>query len=83
MWTYQLFKVGGAETNYQLTIGQGQGVGSAYNAMAHSNGASFSTPDCDNDRRGRNCVVTEGGAWWHNGCTFARLNGNYRSSFPN
>ena len=24
IWTYQLFKVGGAETNYQLTIGQGR-----------------------------------------------------------
>ena len=28
VWTYQLFKVGGAETNYQLTIGQFKGVGS-------------------------------------------------------
>ena len=28
VWTYQLFRVGGAETNYVLTIGEGQGTGS-------------------------------------------------------
>ena len=28
VWTYQLYKVGGAETNYRLTIGQFKGVGS-------------------------------------------------------
>ena len=83
VWTYQLFKVGGAETNYRLTIGQGQGVGSTFDSMAHSNGASFSTPDRDNDRSSGICVVTEGGPWWHNGCTHARLHGNYTSSFPN
>ena len=27
VWTYQLFRVGGAGTNYQLTIGQGTGGG--------------------------------------------------------
>ena len=34
VWTYQLFKVGGAETNYRLTIGEGQGVGGTYDPMA-------------------------------------------------
>ena len=74
VWTYQLFKVGGAETNYRLTIGQGQGVGGTYDAMAHSNGASFSTPDRDNDNHGGNCAVEREGAWWHNACSLAHLN---------
>ena len=26
VWTYQLFQVGGAETNYVLTVGEGQGM---------------------------------------------------------
>ena len=77
VWTYQLFKVGGAETNYQLIIGQGQGVGNTFDAMAHNNGASFSTPDCDKDARRGNCVVERAGAWWHNDCSYAHLNSNY------
>ena len=36
VWTYQLFRVGGADTKYQLTIGQGQGVGNTNDAMATS-----------------------------------------------
>ena len=47
VWTYQLFKVGGAETNYRLTIEQGHGVGSTYDAMAHHNGNAFTTQDRD------------------------------------
>ena len=43
VWTYQLFKVGGAETNYRLTIGQGYGVGSTFDAMAYHNGRAFTT----------------------------------------
>ena len=39
VWTYQLFNVSGADTNYRLTIGQGTGVGGTFDAMAYHNGA--------------------------------------------
>ena len=47
VWTYQLFKVGGADTNYRLTIGQGTGVGGTYDSMTTHNGHAFSTRDRD------------------------------------
>ena len=34
VWTYQLFRVGGASTQYTLTIGEGTGVGGTFDAMA-------------------------------------------------
>ena len=37
VWTYQLFKVAGAKTNYTLTIGPGQGQGGTYDSMATHN----------------------------------------------
>ena len=79
VWTYQLFRVGGAETNYRLTIGQGQGQGGTYDAMAQSNGAAFSTPDRDNDDRsgGTSCTVQRQGAWWYKACSDSNLNGKY------
>ena len=83
VWTYQLFKVGGAETNYQLSIGQGQGVGGTFDSMAYHNGRSFSTPDRDNDNYSGNCAVYTGGGWWYNNCSHANLNINYTSSTPN
>ena len=46
VWTYQLFRVGGAETNYVLTIGEGEGTG-APDGMAYQNGSPFSTRDRD------------------------------------
>ena len=49
VWTYQLFRVGGADTNYRLTIGQGKGVGGTFDGMAHNNGRQFSTRDRDHD----------------------------------
>ena len=82
VWTYQLFKVGGAETNYRLTIGQGQGVGGTHNAMAYHNGRSFTTPDRDNDGSNGNCAVGNEGGWWYYNCSHTTLNGNYTSSNP-
>ena len=79
VWTYQLFKVGGAETNYRLTIGQGHGVGSTFDAMAYHNGRAFSTRDRDNDRAARNCATFYGGGWWYNDCYRSNLNGIYIS----
>ena len=60
--------MGGAETNYVLTIGEDQGTGGA-DGMAYHNGAPFTTRDRDNDdHSGRNCAAQHGGAWWYKSC---------------
>ena len=83
VWTYQLFKVGGADTNYRLTIGQGTGVGGTFDAMARHNGASFTTRDHDRDTwSGGNCATSYGGAWWYTDCHNANLNGKYVNHRP-
>ena len=84
VWTYQLFRVGGADTNYRLTIGQGTGVGGTNDAMAYQNGASFSTRDRDHDTsKPTNCAVVYGGAWWYKSCHSSNLNGRYTGSGAN
>ena len=78
VWTYQLFKVGGADTNYRLTIGQASGDGGTFDAMAYHNGAPFSTRDRDHDKwRDGNCAKVYGGAWWYKSCIDSNLNGKY------
>ena len=77
VWTYQLFKVGGADTNYRLTIGQASGVGGTYDAMAYHNGQAFTTRDRDNDAFSYNCAKVYGGAWWYKICLHSNLNGKY------
>ena len=71
-WTYQTFRVAGADDNYRLTIGEGEGIGS--DAMAYHNNQQFSTYDRDNDNSG-NCALTFQGGWWYNNCYHANLNG--------
>ena len=77
VWTYQLFKVGGADTNYRLTVGQGThtGVGGTFDSMAYHNGASFSTRDRDHDTYSGNCAQVYRGGWWYTVCIRANLNG--------
>ena len=84
VWTYQLFRVGGAETKYQLTIGQAKGVGGTHDAMALHNGRPFSTRDRDNDTWSRNCAAVYGGGWWFHSCygTGTNLNGPYIIQVP-
>ena len=78
VWTYQLFKVGGANTNYQLTIGQSKGTRGTTDAMARHNGAAFSTRDRDHDTWSVNsCAKVYGGAWWYKACFNSNLNGKY------
>ena len=81
VWTYQLFRVGGAATDYVLTIGEGQGVGGTFDAMAYHNGKRFSTPDNDNDDGSFNCASFLYGAWWYGiDCGYSNLNGRYQFS---
>ena len=81
VWTYQLFQVGGAETNYVLTIGEGQGTG-APDGMAYQNGSPFSTRDRDNDDHSINCAAQFGGAWWYKSCFHSSLNGKHTHHTP-
>lgn len=43
----------------------------------NTNGNKFSTIDVDNDSAPGSCAVARKGAWWHNVCTWANLNGIY------
>ena len=62
--------MGGAETDYRLTIEQGQGQGGTFDAMNHNNGTAFSTPDRDNDHwSDGSCAVDRNGAWWYYNCS--------------
>ena len=81
VWTYQLFQVGGAETNYVLNIGEGQGTGGP-DSMAYHNGSAFSTRDRDNDISGINCAGRWGGAWWYKTCAQSNLNGKHTYHTP-
>ena len=79
VWTYQLFRVGDASTNYRLSIGQGlkiKGTGT-FDATAHHNGLAFSTPDRDNDSSRANCATNNGSGWWFSDCYHFNLNGKY------
>ena len=82
VWTYQLFQVGGAATDYSLTIGEGQGVGHSHDSMAIHNSRPFSTSDNDNDAWSNNCAATYGGGWWYSACHHANLNGPYQYQTP-
>ena len=83
VWTYQLFRVGGADTNYTLTIGQARGVGGTHDSMADHNGRPFSTRDRDNDAWvEHSCALVYGGAWWYNRCLTANLNGKHEYHTP-
>ena len=83
VWTYQLFRVGGAETDYTLTIGQGQGVGGTYDSMAYNSGGRFTTPDNDNDGYSGNCAAVYGGGWWYkSSCSWSFLNSKYQFHTP-
>ena len=83
VWTYQLFKVGGADTNYRLTIGQASGVGGTFDAMKFQNGAEFTTRDRDHDSWSSvSCAKVCGGAWWYKACHRSNLNGKYVLHIP-
>lgn len=52
-------------------------------SLDFQNGMMFTTYDRDNDERaGSNCAVAYKGAWWHRGCHFSNLNGQYGIDTP-
>ena len=70
-YTYQYFKVDGAEDNFTLHIGQRQPSPGRDN-MAYHNGRPFSSYDKDNDAWSLNCALHnsqgKGGGWWYSAC---------------
>ena len=73
---YDAFRIAGEADSYRLTLGSY--TGDAGNSLNYNNGQQFSTWDRDNDGyTDVSCAQVERGAWWHNHCTTANLNGPY------
>ena len=79
-WTYQVFKVGGPEGSYLLTVGGGEGT-TSYDALFFHNNLRFSTHDRDNDLSSSgNCATNYKGGWWFRQCLRSNLNGPHDGS---
>ena len=82
-YVYHTFRVGGAHTNYALTIGGLQTPAPGSDRMAFHNGAAFSTRDADHDTWGNgNCAASAsyGGGWWYQSCSHSAFNNPHSSS---
>ena len=64
---YQTFRVAGADDNYRLTIGEGEGTG--FDAMADHNNREFTTYEVGI------CAFRHQGGWWYSNCYYSNLNG--------
>jgi len=83
--SYSNFKVGGATTQYQLSISGFSGDTTDPFKGHNLNGAKFTTRDRDNDKFRANCAVPSqnndlgnGGGWWFNSCSLIYPNGVYQ-----
>ncbi|XP_071139969.1 microfibril-associated glycoprotein 4-like [Mytilus edulis] len=78
---YSDFSIGDATTNYTLNVDGYNGTAGDSLMIAgdrNQNGMMFSTKDRDNDRYpDYDCAQKYKGAWWHNMCHWANLNGAY------
>ena len=79
--TYNIFQIGDAASQYQLTVGGFSGT--ANDQFYYNNGMKFSTIDRDNDEWPSDCVGWLKGAWWYKTCTWTELNGPILDSFNN
>ena len=79
-WTYfryNNFSIGSANEEYPLSLGGFTGVGRDWLSYSGGNGhgMKFSTSDNDNDRHTSfNCADRNNYGWWHNSCTYVRIN---------
>ena len=80
-WTYlryNNFSVGSANEEYPLSLGGFTGVGTdwlSYSSNNNAHGMKFSTLDNDNDKHtSYNCAAGYRTGWWHNRCTYVRIN---------
>ena len=74
-YLYHTFRVGGAHTNYTLTIGDVDLPPGGSDWMDYHNGAAFSTRDADHDTHSGDCVAIygAGGGWWYKSCRRSTL----------
>ncbi len=78
---YDSFQIGGAVTDYILSIGSY--TGNAPDSLTQNNNRPFTTYDRDNEQWAHgNCAVHSYGAWWYTAqCSpTSNLNGRYLSS---
>ncbi|XP_050088689.1 fibrinogen-like protein A [Anopheles aquasalis] len=74
---YDAFQVGSESEGYVLKD-LGSYNGTAGDAMTYNKGMKFTTKDRENDLDASlQCAHYREGAWWHNDCTDANLNGRY------
>ncbi|XP_065923014.1 tenascin-R [Magallana gigas] len=79
---YNNFTVADESDGYRMRLKVGSYRGNAGDSIeshgtTNTNGYKFSTSDIDNDFAPASCTVVRQGAWWHNICTWANLNGRY------
>ena len=73
---YSRFIVGGAHTNYTITVGGYSG--NAGDSLSVHDNMKFSTKDYDNDLSlNGNCAIAYKGAWWYTEGHLSNLNGLY------
>jgi len=70
---YEIFAVG-ESPGYKLMVSSYSGT--AGDELSYNNGASFTTPDRDQDAwPEENCADHKWGSWWHRECSGVNLNG--------
>eukprot|EP00105_Crassostrea_gigas_P038131 XP_019922279.1 PREDICTED: microfibril-associated glycoprotein 4-like isoform X2 [Crassostrea gigas] len=79
---YNNFTVADESDGYRMRLKVGSYQGNAGDSIeshgtTNTNGYKFSTSDRDNDFAPASCAFARHGAWWHNVCTWANLNGLY------
>ena len=83
-YLYHTFRVGGAHTNYALTIDDVVLPPGGSDRMAYHNGAEFSTTDADHDTWSSHCAADwnngAGGGWWYKACHHALFTAPHGSS---
>ncbi|KFB49732.1 hypothetical protein ZHAS_00018386 [Anopheles sinensis] len=73
---YDHFEVGSEAQKFVLKLGSYSGT--AGDSMTYNIGMKFTTKDSDNDdSSSTQCAEDRNGAWWHQSCTYANLNGPY------
>ena len=88
-WTYahyNNFSVGSANEEYPLNATGFTGEGSndpmhTYSSQ-NGHGQKFSSSDNDNDQSTGNCADSQNSGWWHNQCTYVRINQQYPYVWP-
>ncbi|XP_022294499.2 uncharacterized protein LOC111104697 isoform X2 [Crassostrea virginica] len=79
---YKEFSVADEADGYRMRVKVGSYQGNGGDSIeshgtTNTNGNKFTTRDVDNDFAPSSCAVARKGAWWHNVCTWANLNGIY------